>query len=470
VVGLRPSSQRVRAARLERLTPLDLSNLRVEDHGLPVHVAALLILDGAPLLDAVGQLRLESVRANVGQRLHRAPRLRQVLAQGGFGLGPPAWVDDPGFDVAEHVRTREVPSPGDEAALLRVCSQLNEPPLDRSRPLWEMWLLTGLADGTVGMLIRLHHVVADGTAALAMIGALFDPGSDTPTEVAPAWVPAPGPGSGELFSANVRDRARAVAGALALVRRPSVLFGRLAVYLRQVRQLAREGLAPRVSLNRQAGKRRRLLLVRANLEDARTVAHGHGGKVNDVVLAALAGGVRNLLDTRGELRPGLVIKASVAVSLRGAASERASGNLVGVMLVPLPVSEPDPARRLEEISKATAERKRQPPYQPSARFLQRWMVRLMSRQRLVNLLVSDLAGPASPMFFTGSRVREMFQVGVVQGNITVSVGVLSYAGQLNFTIVADADAAPDLPALAAGLSADLRQLAGPAPGGPASPD
>ena len=264
MVGLRPSSQRVRAARLERLTPLDLSNLRVEDHGLPVHVAALLILDGAPLLDAVGQLRLESVRANVGQRLHRAPRLRQVLAQGGFGLGPPAWVDDPGFDVAEHVRTREVPSPGDEAALLRVCSQLNEPPLDRSRPLWEMWLLTGLADGTVGMLIRLHHVVADGTAALAMIGALFDPGPDTPTEVAPAWVPAPGPGSGELFSANVRDRARAVAGALALVRRPSVLFGRLAVYLRQVRQLAREGLAPRVSLNRQAGKRRRLLLVRAN--------------------------------------------------------------------------------------------------------------------------------------------------------------------------------------------------------------
>ena len=213
-----------------------------------------------------------------------------------------------------------------------------------------------------------------------------------------------------------------------------------------------------MSVNRPVGAHRRLRLIRADLDQARTVAHAHGGKVNDVVLAAVAGGARALLAARGELRPGLALKASVAASVRGPADQPASGNRVGVLLVPLPVAEPDPVRCLTQIVRATAQRKRQPPYQPSGRLLQRWTVGSMSRQRLVNLLVSNLPGPPAPMRLAGAQVLEMFQIGVLQGNLTVSVGVLSYAGQLTFDIVADSDAVPDLALFAAGMSETLSRL------------
>ena len=174
--------------RLERLSPLDASNLRVEDHGLPMHVAALVILDQAPTAGSSGPLDLETLRATLEGRLHRVPRLRQVLHRPRMRLGPPAWADDPRFDVRQHVRARAVPAPGDEPALLRECAALNAGRLDRSRPLWELWLLTGLAGGRAGLLIRLHHVVADGIAAMTMMSALFDPGPPWPGPAAP--VPA----------------------------------------------------------------------------------------------------------------------------------------------------------------------------------------------------------------------------------------------------------------------------------------
>lgn len=185
--------------------------------------------------------------------------------------------------------------------------------------------------------------------------------------------------------------------------------------------------------------------------------------MNDVVLTAIAGGARALLSARAELRPTLVLKASVAASVRAPASERTPGNLVGIMLLPLPAGEPDPLRRLEQIARATAERKRLPPYQPSGRFLQRWMVHVMDHQRLVNLLVSNLPGPPAAMYFASARILEVFQVGVVQGNLSLTVGVLSYAGQLNFDVVGDRDAVPDLDVFVKGVTDDLERLGASAP-------
>lgn len=435
-----------------------MSNLRVEDHGLPMHVAALAILTGASLVDAPGQPRRNAVCAVLEQRLHLVPRLRQVLYRPRIGLGPLVWVDDADFDIRQHVRTRAVAAPGGEAELLDACSELDEQPLSRARPLWEMWLLTGLRDGDVGLFIRLHHVVADGVAAVAMIGALFDPAPDMPALDPPPWVPAPRPGTRELLAGNLHRLRSALAAGWSRLRRPLVLIRRLRVLGWQARQVAREGRAPRVSLNRPVGTRRRLLLVRADLAQASAVAHAHGGKVNDVVLAAVAGGASDLLDARGELKPELVIMASVAASTRALADPRAAGNQVGVLLVPLPVGDRDPVRRLARIVRATTERKRLPPYQPGGRVLQRLMVHTMSRQRLVNVLVSNLRGPPGPLYFAGARVTEVFQVGVVQGNVTVSVGALSYAGQLNFDIVGDPAAAPDLAVFAVGVTAALEQL------------
>jgi diacylglycerol O-acyltransferase / wax synthase len=176
------------------------------------------------------------------------------------------------------------------------------------------------------------------------------------------------------------------------------------------------------------------------------------------VLAAVAGGARQLLASRGELRPGLALKATVAAAARDPADLAPSGNRAAIMLVPLPAGEPDPARRLAQIARLTRARKRYPPYQPGARFAQRAMIWAMSHQRLVNLFTSNLPGPPEPLYLSGARVLDLFQVGVVQGNVTVGIGVLSYAGQLNFSILGDADAVPDLKTFAGGVSDALTQL------------
>ncbi len=246
---------------MERLSPRDLVNLRVEDRGLPMHVAALIIFDGAvragladsgraglagprDLARPASLLDLDTLRLIVAQRLHLAPRLRQVLYRPGLGLGLPVWVDAAGFDIREHVRARPVPAPGDEAALLRVCTELNRDRLDRSRPLWQMWLLTGLADHRAGLLVRLHHVVADGIAALAMLGALCDPDPGTAAADVPAWAPEAVPSGRELAADQLHRQALVVTGAVRAVRHPSAGAARLRVLARQAGQLAADGAPP----------------------------------------------------------------------------------------------------------------------------------------------------------------------------------------------------------------------------------
>jgi diacylglycerol O-acyltransferase / wax synthase len=448
---------------LERLTPLDVSNLRIEQHGLPMNVAALAILEGHVLLDASGELALEAIRVRIEQRLHLAPRLRQRLYRPGFGFGAPVWADDASFDIRRHVRTRPVPAGSGEEALLATCVELNGRPFDQAHPLWQIWLLTGAPAGHVSMLIRFHHVLADGIAALLLLGTLFDsaPGDsapEAPEQEGPAWTARPIPTRSQLLRDALRRAITGISRSMHKIEHPRRTLTPARTLFRQALQLAREGRAPRTSFNRPVGSQHRVLLVRAGLEQAKQVAHAHHATVNDVVLCTIAGGARALLAGRGELQRLPVLKVSVAASVRAPASASQAGNLVGILLVPLPVGEEDPIRRLEQIARSTAERKRLPPYQPAARLLQRWMIRSMSRQRRINLLMSNLPGPPQPMYFAGAKVLEVFQIGVVQGNVAVQVGALSYASQLNFDIVADANLVPDLSVFANGMIEDLERL------------
>ena len=178
--------------------------------------------------------------------------------------------------------------------------------------------------------------------------------------------------------------------------------------------------------------------------------------MNDVLLTAVAGGAQRLLDARGELTPGLVLQASVPASLRSPSGNVAAGNRVGVMIVPLRLGDGDPASRLSLIAATTATRKRQPLHQPNARLLQRWMVRVMKRQHLVNV-----PGPRVPLHVAGVRITEIFQIGTVQGNVTISVGAFSYAGQLNLDVVGDPDALPDLTIFTDGVADTLSRLGAP---------
>ncbi len=446
---------------LDRLSAQDVSNLRIEARGVPMHVAALALLEGAPLRDAEGRLRLESLRVEIERRLHLAPRLRQVVHRPPPGHGRPFWVDDPGFDIDAHVREQQVPPPGDEEALLRTCERLDGPALDRSRPPWELWFLTGLADNRVGMLIRLHHVVADGVASVALLGSLFDTHPVTTAPSAPLWVPVAIPSSRDILIDNVRSRGRVLDRAISWLAHPMPGLRRLGAIPVSLREVFGEGAAPRSSLNVPVGTRRRLLLARADLDRAKVAAHAHGASVNDVLLAAVAGGARELLRSRGELKPGLMLRTSVPVSVRTSRDRPDGGNLVALMIVSLPVTESDSGRLLEAIARDTASRKRRPHVMgplPGSLLVQRALIGLMNRQRMVNLFTSNVPGPTEPLYFAGARVLEVFQVGVVQGNVSLSVGMLSYAGQLNVDIVADADLNPDLDVFADGLSDTLAAL------------
>jgi len=423
-----------------------------------MNVAALAILEGRVLLDAPGRLALEAIRVRVEQRLHLAPRLRQRLYRPGFGFGAPVWVDDASFDISRHVRTRPVPAGGGEEALLATCVELNDRPFDQAHPLWEIWLLTGAPDGHVSMLIRFHHVLADGIAALLLLGTLFDSAPEAPEPQGPPWTARPIPTRAELLGDALRRSTADIGRGVRKIEHPRRALAPARTLFRQALQLAREGRAPRTSFNRPVGRQRRVVLVRADLEQAKQVAHAHHATVNDVVLCAIAGGARALLAGRGELQRTLELKVSVAASVRAPASASQAGNLVGILLVPLPIGEEDPIRRLEQIARATAERKRLPPYQPAARLLQRAMIRTMNRQRRINLLMSNLPGPPQPLYFAGAKILQLFQIGVVQGNVAVQVGALSYAGQLNFDIVADANLVPDLTVFANGMTEDLEHL------------
>ena len=450
---------------LERLTASDRFMLW-EDFGWSGDIGALAILDGASLLDHDGHLRIEAVRRQLEPRLQLVPRFRQLLYRPRLGLGWPLWVDAPCFDLADHLRVHPLAAPGDETQLLQACVELAARRLDPARPLWELWLLPGLPERRVGALLRLHHTIADGAAALAAFGALLDMSADAeaPTSTAPAWVPRPIPTGRELLGDNLRRRRQELGRGWSGLAHPARTLRRAQQAWPAWREVLTDKPAPHTSLNRPIGTDRRLAIVRGRLDRTKQVAHAHHATVNDVVLAAVAGGLRQLLASRGEDVHDLVQRAMVTISLHDEQPGQAQGNKPGWMMVPLPLGEPDPVRRLEFIAAETTARKHKP--RPEAgsgifRFVagQRLWYRQFPRQRSVNLVVSNAPGPPVPLYLAGARLLELFPMMPTMGNLTLVVAVVSYAGQLNLTAVADRDGCPDLEVFAQGVHGALDDLA-----------
>ena len=434
-----------------------------EEFGWPQDIGALLILDGSGLVDPAGRFRIEAARGAVERRLHLVPRLRQLLVTPGRGLGWPLWVDAPAFDIADHVRVFPLSAPAEERQLLLATERLRRRRLDRSRPLWEMWFLPGLPQQRVGLFIKLHHAIADGVAGTALLGALLDRDAHAATPAPPPWAPVPAPSGRELFADNLHRCGQAFGRALSRLARPVDTVRQVRAAWPAMRESFAEQRAPRTSLNRPIGSDRRLAVIRSDLDLAKRVAHAHGGTVNDVLLAAVAGGLRDLLSSRGELVDGLVLRAFVPVSLHRERPDQARGNLDGAMFVPLPVGVPDPVRRLRLIVAETSERKRKA--RPaggtlfSSRTLQRAALRLMARQRFMNVYTANVPGPPVPLYFAGAPLLEAFPVVPLMANVTLGVGALTYAGQFNITVVADRDTCPDVDVFTAGLQSSLQALA-----------
>jgi len=431
--------------RIERASPTDLTQLASDVGPAPMNVGALLLLDAGTV---VGEQSPEQV---IAERSRRIPRLHQRLTPVPFGCGRPIWVDDPDFDVRRHVRTVTCPPPGDEAALLAVAAQLITDPLPRSRPLWAAVVVRGLDRDRVAVVVVLHHVLADGIGGLAVLGGLVD-GADP---ARPAGASRRRPATTRLAADALGQRVSALLLAPRRLRPLGRALGELGV--------GRPRPAPRCSLNQPTGPERRLAVVRADLATVRAVAHQHGGTVNDVVLTAVTGSLHSLLAHRGERVESLVV--SVPVSARRSATIARLGNQVGVM--PLTVGTVgSPTDRLAATIALTQARKSEAPGSSGAVLgpvfrllgalgLFRWFI---ERQRLVNTFVTNLPGPPVRMALAGASVTEVIPVSVSPGNVTASFAVLSYAGTLAITVIADPVRVRDLPVLVRALDDELARL------------
>jgi WS/DGAT/MGAT family acyltransferase len=446
---------------MERLTAEDRLMLW-PDERWPQDIGALAILEGSSLLDPDGRFRIEGVQQAIEARLHLVPRFRQLLHVPRRGLGGPLWVDAPVFDLAEHVRVIALPAPGEEAQLLVAAEQLRRRRLDRARPLWEMWFLTGLPERRIGLFVRMHHAIADGIAGVATIGTFLSPAPCAPAGSARPWTPVPVPPASALFADNLCRQAAGLGRAFEVLTRPVTAARQARAAWPAMRELFTGPPTPQTSLDRAVGPGRTLALIRSSLDMVKQIAHRHGATVNDVLLAVTAAGLRGLLHSCGESVEDLTLPVYVPVTLRPAQHrEQARGNLIGQMVVPLPLGVPDPGRRLEQIAAETARQKAMG--HPNlgtmlrSRLARRALLAFLDRHP-VSATTADVPGPPLPVYLAGARLLEVFPVLPLIAKVTLGVGALSYAGQFNITVVADRDAVPDLEIFAEPAQNELRAL------------
>lgn len=341
---------------IERLSPEDQIMLW-PDEIWPQDIGALALIDGSNLLDQDGRFRIEAVREAVAVRLHMVPRLRQILYVPPQRLGGPLWVDDHAFELNDHIGVMPLPAPGDEAQLLLATEQLRRRRLDRSRPLWEMWFLPGLPEKRVGMFVRTHHTIADGIAGVATLGTFLDVRPDATAAPVESWTPAPAPTEADLFADDRWRRRRELRHTVSMFWHPVTTVRQVAAGWPAMRELLAEPELPATSLDRVVGPDRNLALIRSSIELVKDVAHTYDAKVNDVLLTAIAGGLRALLRSRGEAVDGVVLRIYVPVSLRHGQYAGARGNSIAQMVIPLPIGVSDPVQRLRQIALETARRK-----------------------------------------------------------------------------------------------------------------
>ncbi len=457
-------------ANRDRLTGLDSSFLHLERDSAHMHVAACAVFDGPPP-------EHEELLEAIESRLHLVPRYRQRLAFVPFGQGRPVWVDDPHFRATFHVRHTALPKPGGDEELKRLAGRVFSQALDRRRPLWELWLVEGLADDRFALLSKTHHALVDGVSGVDIATVLFDASPD-PMPVAPPdreWVPRPLPTGAQLLADALIERAvlpgEIVRGVRATMRGPRTVAARASRALAGLGAMAWSGLqaAPESPFNVKIGPHRRFTWVRAELSEFKAIKNALGGTVNDVVLAVVAGGLGRFMRLHGHSTDGVVLRAMVPVSVRADIERGALGNRVAALWAPLPVGVSDPVARLQTISAAMKDVKASGQavgaevltalsgFAPPTIMAQ--AARLQARQRLFNLVVTNVPGPQLPLYVLGRQLRALYPMVPLAENTGLGIAIMSYNGQLNFGLTADFDALPDVETLADELHSSIEELA-----------
>jgi len=451
----------------QRLTATDASWLYIESSHEPQHVGSLSYLEGAPLRDASGRIAIDELRSSALRRLHRVPVLRQRLMFVPYGLGQPIWVDDDQFDIGYHIRLTAVPRPGADDQVHELMGQLQSLPLDRQRPLWEMWFVDGLQDDEVGLIIKSHHALGDGIATVDVALAFVDFEPDPPEEPpAPGWEPEPAPSASRLLLDSVAGQLvspTVLAGAA--LRHPAHALSTATAAARAATSLfVRPTHAP---WNVPVTTHRRWVSATVPLGPVRRVCDQQLVTINDVVLEACTGALRDYLFDHDEATD-RTLRAVVPVSRRhDDEHEDTLGNKVSLIMIDLPVDEDDPLQRLERIHAAADELKGSD-FADGAETIMTLageisvlagpLARLGTRLIKMNVVITNVPGPPVPFYLRGARVLRAFPFVEVIDNAGLTIAVLSYDDRLFFGLTADRDVMVDLEVLAHGIETSATRL------------
>ena len=455
---------------LDRLTATDASFLAQEGDNSHMHVGAILIFEGPP--PAIGDF-LDHIRG----RLHLVPRYRQKLAVPRAEMGRPLWVDDPSFNLDYHVRHTALPAPGSEEQLTRLACRIFSQQLDRSKPLWETWLVERLEGTRFALISKTHHALVDGVAGVDLATVLFDAeraprAVEHPTGA--EWQPRPEPGSALLAATGIKGVVKAgvelATRTVTAATRPEATVRRAQEAVEGVGEIVWAALnpAPDTPLNVPIGPHRRFAQLRFQLEDFKEVKNAFGGTVNDVVLTVVAGALRRFLRSRGVRTEGLELRALVPVSIRSEDQQGQLGNRLAAMRAPLPVYVGDPVARLALVKESMDGLKESKQavgaevlagvtnFAPPTILAQ--ASRLNFSTRLFNVIVTNVPGPQMPLYVLGRELLDLFPVGFLPENHALFVAIMSYNGKVNFGLLADYDALPDVEDIAQGIRESLDEL------------
>ena len=457
---------------VDRLSALDAEFLHLEDGTSHMAIAGMSVFEGSPPTE-------EEVLALLASKLPRIPRYRQRVHTVPLELGRPVWVDDPHFNLRYHVRSTALVEPADEASVCRLMARLMSQELDRQRPLWECWIVHGLPGGRWALVSKVHHCMVDGIAGVGLLEALLDVDPDTPLADPVPWSPSPVPSGPAL----VLDAWGGLLGDLAGVVRD--LPGRARDPIGAVRSLARTGggmlrfgrsmpYTPPLSVEGSIGPHRVWAYSSATIEDVRRIRKGMGGTLNDVVMAAVTNGYRELLLARGEDVGAAVLRTLVPVSLRGQSAKGIPDNRVSAIVYDLPVNLADPVERLEAVQAQMSELKASnmpeagdaltsfadllPPMVVgnATRVLMRY---IQDRpQRSLNTVTTNVPGPQFPLYCLGREMVEHRPFVPISHGVRIGTAILSYNGGLSFGVTGDFDSAPDVGVVATGTASGIAEL------------
>ncbi len=444
----------------DRLSVVDNSFLAIEGATTHQHVAGATVFDAAPLARADGGLEIDRIRAYIESRLPLIPRYRQKLVGVPFGTRH-VWVDDEHFNLDYHVRHTSLPRPGTLRQLKRLSARIVSQQLDRAKPLWEIWIVEGLEGGDRwSMVAKTHHCMIDGVSGVDLMAVLLSPDAAIPRVEPTRWIPRTPPSQFQLLRDELCRRVRQPLELWHDLATPLLSPGTFVAGVREQLEAVGEALgaaserASETPINRPIGPHRRFDWAMMELADVKAVKNKLGGTVNDVVLTTVAGALRRFLERRCVNVDVLRLRASVPVSLRTGEQQGTLGNQIALWMTELPVAERDPVLRLAKVSATTARLKhsRQAMGAQVLAAVSEWTsstllsvaVRLTTRSRPFNLVVTNVPGPQMPLYMLGSQLREFYPMLALLENQGLGVALFSYDGHLCWGFIADWELVPDL--------------------------